>query len=532
MKKLFGAILLASSIFVLSCSHGNDDSGGSSDYDFSDRDHFLVLTNDSNADIPFSSIPSASGGRSIVDSNKTIINSQNNSNTINIIDAVLDEELCEELLKNAKKYPEHGDVISANIAPQNENFAVANNTTSFKCYLQQVTNGQLPTERTAQNFILKKSGNKCNIWVRTEGNEPTNIPDSKYDQLATDFDLCFNKEIAIYGSNVINIFQNELISANENTKINILVYDISNDGTNTQNRSVIGGLFSSLDLFKTTIDANSNAIECIHVDSYLLQTDVNNNTKFITSTLIHEFQHLLHYINKSVKVLNGSRTETWYNEMMSLCAEEIFQSDLGVTDSASPKSRLSMFNANYYVGFRNWNNSLEHYANVYAFGAYLMRNYGGIRLIHEIATNNYVNEASITAAIRACGYNEDFTSVLHKFGQAIIYPTDSSKATLYKGVGQNFNGVDYSLAPINLFDYWVAGFSESTMEYIYDSANRRGNASNGTIAIKGPIILNAGASWVNASLGAYGTHVIYLGKPDSAPSFDQTSGVTQTIIIN
>lgn len=535
MKKLLGAILFASLLLTISCSHDTEESSGSS-YDQAGKKHFLVLTNNSTADIPFDNIPSAKNGRSAVSERTVIADPVPMQTDIQIIDANLDEAYLIEKLKTAERNPQTNRSIINNyttvaVEPQ------IDDTKTFWCFdrsdsvKNNATFEEMPNLKHQYTFRLKAIQPKCLIWVSTGSSHPEpEISDSSVETLAATLNQVFENEKAIFGSNTQNLLSNELITADENTKLNVLIYDICGDTEPSQGSAIVGGLFSGADM---VLDSRylANKCECIHVDSYLLKRDITNNTKYITSTLVHEFQHMLHFINKSVKTLRQS--DTWFNEMLSMCAEDIFQSQLGCSDSDSAKGRLSQFNAAYYDGFKNWRSSgndvLKSYANAYAFGAYLMRNYGGVNLIHQIAINQQTNEDSITAALKALGFDETFNSVLLKFSEAIVYPTDSSKHTLYKSWNQNFNGTNYSLTAINLMDY-ANLIADSSLQYIYDSENRKFTTSDGRTAIKGPVILNEGAYYQGGNLGAYGTHGIYLGIKNYKPSYANTDGVTQTLL--
>ena len=87
--------------------------------------------------------------------------------------------------------------------------------------------------------------------------------------------------------------------------------------------------------------------------------------------------------------------------MLSMCAEDVFQNVLNLSDYDISKSRLNESFDAPWNGFGIWpdNNDTPAifyaYANAYAFGAYLMRNYGGVNLIQKIASNPYSGKKSI-----------------------------------------------------------------------------------------------------------------------------------------
>ena len=117
------------------------------------------------------------------------------------------------------------------------------------------------------------------------------------------------------------------------------------------------------------------------------------------------------------KASSFTECDEWYTEMLAMVTEDMFQDFLKLEDKDSPKARLPYFNMYYNYGYRLWSTkdipALIMYANTYAFGAYLARNFGGVALIKQIAQNQYVNEESITAALRTCNpdyvYTDDLT---------------------------------------------------------------------------------------------------------------------------
>ncbi|GMO49900.1 MAG: hypothetical protein Pg6C_13040 [Treponemataceae bacterium] len=212
--------------------------------------------------------------------------------------------------------------------------------------------------------------------------------------------------------------------------VNILIYDIDADH-NILGPKVIGYFwgkdeYSQADLVEPL---RSNMAEIFYIDSSCL----DSNPAGAYSTLIHEFQHMIQYNTKTLR-LNAS-VETWYNEMLSMLAEDMLApSELSInTDAAGHPAhdRIPYFNSYYWKrGVTDWFGDLYSYANVYAFGAYLARNYGGAKLIELIATNNAVNIASINDALKAVTSNRfDFYKALEKFPETLLYYQPSAHTT-------------------------------------------------------------------------------------------------------
>ena len=545
MKKVFLMISMVSVFLMMSCElffEKNDTNTNSSS---SSSESFLVITNEGPYDRPIAGISSIMNANRSARTERQAAVLEPEYDGPQIIDVNFDNTELLGLLKESAKSEISPDyTLISN--PNNANVAVGD-TAQFWCFDRE-TSFDDSSKVAKYEFVAKAVGKKCIIWACNgtfvEGAAATDtdhltepqIPDSKFTELAASLDSVFTKEMSIFGSNVLSSSVANLIATNANTKLNVLIYDICGDGLNTNKTAIVGGLFYSADFCLQSWLTNntnssyrrlkSNQCECIHADSYIFKNDAEKNKKSTTSTLLHEFQHMLHFINKQVKYDIG--TSTWFNEMLSMSAEDIFQTQLGLSDADSPKSRMSTFNSGYFAGFKNWrsgNDVLYSYANAYAFGAYLMRNYGGIKLINQIATNSYADDAAITAALKQLGYSEEYTSVLRKFENVIVYPDAEDKPNLLKSVTEGFGGVNYSLTPIQLMNY-ITVINESQKDYYYDIDNRY-YTRDGNSYIRGPVILNKGY-YHNSVLGPGGTYVLFYGW--SSPDITEENGLYQRVL--
>ncbi len=255
------------------------------------------------------------------------------------------------------------------------------------------------------------------------------------------------------------------------SKVKIYVYDIYEDYSVNQSGGIYG-YFWSKDLYPVKTVSYSNEAPMFYIDSFFLDKDTNT----MYSTLFHEFQHMLRFMNKNMPLGTAPSADgTWANEMMAMLAEEILQQDLGNEDVHSPKNRLNMFlNGGYLLsGLNTWHETtltdtssvLYSYANAYAFGTFLMRNYGGINLVREMASNNKYNLEQITSAVKAMGYYADkndtqiIEELLLEFSRSLFY-TDFAGASgtgipkLWNtSLNQTVGGYTYTITPILLSDY-------------------------------------------------------------------------------
>lgn len=304
------------------------------------------------------------------------------------------------------------------------------------------------------DFVLKESGKHCNVWcVEKDSAYMMKNPLSSYvfTQVREKFDEIYPVQIQIFGDNKFSDSKWSNLLQKYDGKVNILIYDIANDACESQTGGVYG-FFHSLD-FHT--DSNySNETECINVDSFFF----NKDTEGSFQTLFHEFQHLENFVNKVVLSSNSSvsKVSTWYNEMLSMLSEDIFTDLLGIELENAPANRLNFFNAYYPLGFYQWRSGSDYfpsgdvyisYANSYAFGAYLLRNFREIELIKKISQNDFVDEESITKALESLGYDFTFSDVLLNFYQILF---ENESYSLNKEFSDNLFGRELKIKAIDL----------------------------------------------------------------------------------
>jgi hypothetical protein len=202
--------------------------------------------------------------------------------------------------------------------------------------------------------------------------------------------------------------------------IHILVYDIGFDGVQD---SGTAGFFWGKDEYTQaqlgSANLKSNEAEIFYVDAHFADKEPD----LIYSTLIHEFQHMIHFNQKTLRL--NKESQAWYNEMLSMLAEDLFCPEISIpsTHEAHPiQARIPTFHTFYWargVTEKDWLSdpyALISYANTYAFGAYLVRNYGGAELLYKIAKNDKVDKDSVDSALKELTANRvSFTGALEQF---------------------------------------------------------------------------------------------------------------------
>ncbi|MDR1420991.1 MAG: hypothetical protein LBI86_11510 [Treponema sp.] len=322
------------------------------------------------------------------------------------------------------------------------------------------TGRQFWVDDTSGNFsqiqaTLKAQSDHANVWVantRFDNSSPNNT-DGKINQtqaaaIATKFDEIYGHVTNVFGYEYGAAYGQTLGGIDGDERIQILIYDIDLDGV----KGGTVGYFWSKDHYTDAEliasgngDLESNEGEIFYIDSWW--TDESPGVAW--STLVHEFQHMVHFNEKFVR--NGKNSQTWYNEMLSMLAEDMISPKIGVSGGDLPAGRLPVFITYYPEGVTEWfdgGNALISYANAYAFGAYLARNFGGEALVRAMAANKAVNKDSVSLALASASPVSDvknFDGALRRFAEVLLYNnTSGARCSLNKTVPGtfSFNGID------------------------------------------------------------------------------------------
>lgn len=316
-----------------------------------------------------------------------------------------------------------------------------------------------------------KVGTHCNVWF-VDQTSLVDESDLDFNSLVSKFDSIYEKQTKVFGTNTYTTSSDGFIPSSD--KIQIVICDCMGDAKKEQSSGTFGyQAFADLltneyiEYLQTLKDGDnwkgvySNEDQIIYIDSLFYsykgkKTAGNPNGYYnaqdtIFSTIPHEFNHLLNNIQKYIKN-DTDQMATWYTEMLSLITEDLFMDSLGINESESARGRLPYFDEYYNYGFTTWlegENVFISYANAFAYGAFLCRNYGGEKLIKEIATNNAVNEESITKALAYCGYNVTFEDTVKDFANVIVNTSESGK-TLNKSGSTTTSGLKLLAIDLNI----------------------------------------------------------------------------------
>jgi hypothetical protein len=145
-----------------------------------------------------------------------------------------------------------------------------------------------------------------------------------------------------------------------NTDITILLFDI--DADLSPDGGVVG-YFWAKDNFKESVVHYSNERIMFYIDAVMLANadgtwEITDKwPSIVISVLSHEFQHMIHFYQKTIMRSGGSGSETWLDEMCAMATEDLVADKVqvdgprGVTyndytdgPSANENGRLPLYN--------------------------------------------------------------------------------------------------------------------------------------------------------------------------------------------
>ncbi|MCR5611503.1 MAG: dockerin type I repeat-containing protein [Clostridiales bacterium] len=306
------------------------------------------------------------------------------------------------------------------------------------------TLGESPIDSDTVNFTCLYVGTHCYIWTPTDKTEPKLLPldniDSTYAKTyADEFDSKFDLMKSSFGDH--------WNSTEGDGKVHLVFYNIKH---------------SSWSGFFWAEDFTNNHVPMINISTNFLRT---NPASFLFSTIVHEYQHLIHY---SVCHAQNKSDSSWLTEMMSAAAEEICYPGssvstriphwlgLNATSSNASNPYFERKNELYYAqsgsyGLYAWENlsgfdAVSQYGRASLFAQFLFSHMGG-NTIYKTLLNIYANNSSYTCgdAIKALintygsSYGYDYANFNRQFWIAMVMNpgpgTTNSAQIMYNAYG-------------------------------------------------------------------------------------------------
>ncbi|MDR3356376.1 MAG: hypothetical protein LBO04_04230 [Spirochaetaceae bacterium] len=416
------------------------------------------------------------------DDGENVVRYEHNGKNREILDAIRQGRLSPPDTRAA----DLGLPRSRGTVPAPPSYTVGSSTKEFWV---QDTNGKFKKVTAT----LRSEKTHSNVWVVDENyddcsadNNDNKINSARAQELADKFDTIYARETPVFGYEYggdVQSGEHGYGGVDCDPKIQILVYDIDGDYTASQRGGVFGYFFSGDELTQSDFDSNkyynkktikTNQAEMFYIDAHF--TDLAPASMY--STLAHEFQHMINFNQKTLKH-HLVPVGVWYNEMLSMLAEDLIDPFIGITvnDKGHPvKVRIPDFLQYYWFAdpavWLGGDDVYHSYANAYALGAYLARNFGGANLVKEIMSNQYVDAASLSAALAnganpLAGSVNSFTKALERYGEAMLFNQSDDalrpgRLSFNKTVKVSIGGTDYTFSG---FDIWAGGSGP----YVYNT---------------------------------------------------------------
>lgn len=288
------------------------------------------------------------------------------------------------------------------------------------------------------------------------------------------------------------------ISADHRKQIDILLYNIGDKPNRTVYQGGVLGYYLSGNNYSRSVYPKSNErlllavhtpwvkvsenyLRTLRASSQVARNQLKQRYRYrAISTLAHEYQHLIHFYQRFV--LDGARSTdrdgTWLNEQFSLVAEDILygqlaskypyaRDDRGLNNLGSGQygicdGRIPRYLFNHGArGVSQWEGELWNYGINFSFGAYLLRNYGGIQFVKEAYGTERKNEAALSYALNKHIHGLNMGEAIRRWGVAILLSDREDASDTYRmnngkdgfALADLGTAASYTVGSINYYNY-------------------------------------------------------------------------------
>ena len=311
-----------------------------------------------------------------------------------------------------------------------------------------------------------------------------------------------------------------------------IVIVFSQFGTDTNVNSGVVGYYWNAHNFKSSYYSRSAESILLNMNAYI----TFNHQKMSLTTMAHEFQHAIHYYNRTIK--NEDESATWVNEMFSALAEDAVADFLGVqgpgnnniiTGGAGSKisdllnGRIAEYIRGSRYDFTRWKDSsafgtdtfrqVYPYGLVYSLGTYLVRNFGtdfikeymnsteiavlipsdDSKVYDQSSLDNSSREMLVNSINKANGTNISWADIMKGWGCSVLL----SDGNAPKGVSNTIVNEDESYwftKPYQNQKYSLRIPSVMYNSYIVPFSSPATMWDNGSsLSTKGPFVFNQSA---------------------------------------
>jgi len=403
------------------------------------------------------------------------------------------------------------------LSPAPPNYASINDTKNWK---YDGNSNSVATTLRGQGAL--SGGKTLNVWVSnsmwTTGTENYRINQTRVDSVvskfATDSNNIYSLTKNILGEEWGTHIYINLLAANQ-TEINIVFYDIGFDEAGSTL-----GFFWSINNFSAASSsetAHSNDALVFFMDAPTFGEMTGNTWEvsdkaptIMLGTLAHEFQHMIHFYQKAI--LRGATSKTWLDEMSAQLTEDFLATYIGgngTGPSQGDNSRLSNYVKTPNCDITSWSSTLfgecsvfDSYATAYAFGGYLIRNYGGASFLRSLVQSSTTGMDAVTYALAQEGSSDSASEAFRKWG--VTLAMNPSKGILPTGYGypELIDG-SYTLQQADMY-----GFGSSYQPKIYTTPPATLKANSHVVWKYGSAQSGTGTAKVRVPAGISVTFVV------------------------
>jgi hypothetical protein len=210
------------------------------------------------------------------------------------------------------------------------------------------------------------------------------------------------------------------------SKIYLLLLDIKDGFNRTTNPTYVAGYFDPENEYTEDQFSETNLKEMFYMDINPAQPDTTD----FYATLAHEFQHLIHWEQKTN--LQGLNDDTWLDEGMSTVARTYC--GLGTdTDDTHNVSLLSIYEDDPSHSLTHWDSTVDSYAVAYMWSQYFKDQFDPLggqhtifwRMIH----NDQTGINSVNAALADISSGKNFTGTFRDWTVANAFGNNTPPST-------------------------------------------------------------------------------------------------------
>jgi hypothetical protein len=195
------------------------------------------------------------------------------------------------------------------------------------------------------------------------------------------------------------------------SKIYLLLLNIKDGFNGTSNPTYVAGYFDPGNEYTQDQFSYTNLKEMFFMDT----NPAEPGTTDFYATLAHEFQHMIHWEQKTN--LQNLNDETWLDEGMSTVARTYC--GLGTdTDDTTSVSLLTIYEGSPYYSLTNWQGYVENYAVAYMWSQYFKDQFdpqqpdpqsGQYTIFWRMIHNDQTGMNSVNAALTDISSGKNFT---------------------------------------------------------------------------------------------------------------------------